>query len=92
MLENYVAGSSEGYTIEWDTLQIELTDGSVAYLPDGTKTEETNPSIYSYVEYDARQENEGKFIIRLNEYISSDRSRIYPLYFSRIPCDIENSS
>ena len=83
LLENYVAGSSEGYTIEWDTLQIELTDGSVAYLPDGTKTEETNPSIYSYVEYDARQENDGKFIIRLNEYISSDREVEFTLYTSQ---------
>lgn len=83
LLENYVAGSSEGYTIEWDTLQIELTDGSVAYLPDGTKTEETNPSIYSYVEYDASQTNGGKFVIKLNEYISSDREVEFTLYTSQ---------
>lgn len=83
LLENYVAGSSEGYTIEWDTLQIELTDGSVAYLPDGTKTEETNPSIYSYVGYDASQTNGGKFVIKLNEYISSDREVEFTLYTSQ---------
>ena len=74
LLEGSQAGSSTGYTEVWNILQIQLTDE--------TASEEFAESALfgnGFV-YDSSRENNGKFDIRFNEYITSDREIEFTLY------------
>ena len=74
LLEGSQAGSSTGYTEVWNILQIQMTDETAS-----EEFEESALFSDGFV-YDSSRENNGKFDVRFNEYITSDREIEFTLY------------